>query len=62
MQMICMICDMPSSFIDEKDACFFACLFFEYVLHHKEIVVPLQCQKKGIKITPTRGGKNSHVH
>ena len=38
-------------------ACFFACLFFEFVLHRQEIVVPLQCQKKGIKITPTRGGK-----
>jgi len=25
-------------------------------------VVPLQCQKKGVKFTPTRGGKNSHVH
>jgi len=24
-------------------------------------VVSSQCQKKGIKITPTRGGKNSHT-
>ena len=30
-------------------ACFFVCLFFEFVLHRQEIVVPLQCQKIRVK-------------